>query len=185
MLGLTWADYTLKRVGLGLCCMGMRAPVRELTSGQGLSHAWNMEVVAMGTRGPVPKRSEDRHRRNSPAPVSAPSVSQGAPQPRGSSSWSPAAKRIWKSLGKSGQARFFEPSDWAYAQFVMEEMTRYQDGERQNGQVLTAILSSLTSLMLTEGDRRRVGIELARPSNDGDGEPAKVEVMDKWRQRLG
>lgn len=139
----------------------------------------------MGSRGPVPKRSESRHRRNSPEPTRAPSEAQGAKQPRGSASWSASAKRIWKSLGASGQARFFEPSDWAFAQFVMDEMTRYQDGERQNGQVLTGLLSALTSLMVTEGDRRRAGIELARPTGEGDGEPAQVEVMDKWRQRLG
>lgn len=139
----------------------------------------------MGSRGPVPKRSESRQRRNSPEPTQVPTGVVEVKQPSGSRSWSPSARKIWKSLGDSGQARFFQPSDWAYAQFVMEEITRYQSGDRQNGQVLSGLLSALTSLLMTEGDRRRAGIELTSPQAGKDSGLASVEVMDKWKRKLG
>ncbi len=36
----------------------------------------------------------------------------------------PAARRWYRSLRESSQARFFEPSDWAAAAYVAEMMTR-------------------------------------------------------------
>ena len=51
--------------------------------------------------------------------------------------------------------------------------------------MLATIMSAMSSLLVTEGDRRRVQIELARPNADDSEENTKVAVMDKWRQKLG
>ena len=44
--------------------------------------------------------------------------------PRLPSGAHPAARRWYRSLRESSQARFYEPSDWAAAAFVAEAMTR-------------------------------------------------------------
>ena len=143
----------------------------------------------MGSRGPVPKRSEDRHRRNkkpeselSPVAVIGPPVVVG-PEP--DVEWHPIAADWYGSLADSGMARFYEASDWMTAFFIAHEMTRYLAGERQNGQVLTTILAGMTELGATEGGRRRMGIELARSAGDMSGvDVEKVEAMDRWKLRF-
>ena len=140
----------------------------------------------MGTRGPVPKRTESRQRRNvSEVDVKradgAEDVSQPAPDP----DWHPIATRLWESLGRSGQSRFYEPSDWAVAYSLMDDLSYYKASSKRSGQMLATIMSAMSSLLVTEGDRRRVQIELARPNADDSEENTKVAVMDKWRQKLG
>ncbi|WP_172121380.1 hypothetical protein [Actinomyces faecalis] len=139
----------------------------------------------MGTRGPVPKRSDERHRRNQPSQevVRAP----GAPEvtvPDADPEWHPIAQRLWEGLRQSGQARFYEPSDWALAYSLMEDLSRYKSGAKRSGQMLAAIMSGLSDLLVTEGDRRRVGIELSRPEAGEPRESAGVVEMNEWRRRL-
>jgi hypothetical protein len=105
-------------------------------------------------------------------------------QPRADAAWHPIAKRLWKAMGQSGQASFYEPSDWAVAYSLMEDLSAYKMSRRRSGQMLQTIMSSLAALLLTEGDRRRVQMELERPSADGDEVSAKVEAMSEWRNRL-
>lgn len=139
----------------------------------------------MGTRGPLPKRSEDRQRRNAPErDVVKAAGADVVKQPPASREWHPIAKRLWKAMGESGQSRFYEPSDWAVAYSLMDDLSHYKNGAKRSGQMLQTIMSSLSSLMLTEGDRRRLQIELSRPSAEAEDD-SKVVVMDKWRKRLG
>ena len=139
----------------------------------------------MGTRGPVPKRTESRQRRNAPEvettkAAGADDVAQPSPDP----DWHPIAARLWHSLGESGQSRFYEPSDWAVAYSLMDDLSHYKASSKRSGQMLATIMSALSSLLVTEGDRRRVQIELARPNAEDSEENTKVAVMDKWRQKL-
>lgn len=142
----------------------------------------------MGTRGPVPKHSEDRKRRNSPANdagvekvVVESSVDISIPTP--DANWHPIALRLWDSLALSGQSRFYEPSDWALAYSLMDDLTYYKFATKRSGQMLASIYAQMSSLLITEGDRRRVGIELARKSSE-ELESAGVMEMNKWREAL-
>lgn len=162
-------------------------PVRVGVVAHGVSHMFFCKPgVRMGSRGPVPKRSEDRKRRNKTPGGSVKACGAARVNvPRGNSDWAAVAKRLYKGLRDSGQSRFFEPSDWAFAYFMMDEITRYTECGRQNGQVLSSLLSGLSSLLVTEGERRRVGMELTRSdSQPGDGEK-NVLVMEQWRERMG
>ncbi len=136
--------------------------------------------------GPPPKRDAERRRRNPKTvetttvliddlikePVSIPEVPDG---------WHATAKHWFESLSRSGQAVFYEPSDWATALVLAETLSRelnpqfvaYVDKETGEtvaewvtmpikGSSLAAILKGMTSLMVTEGDRRRLSIELER-----------------------
>ena len=140
----------------------------------------------MGTRGPVPKRTESRQRRNvSDVDVKRADGAEDVSQPAAGPDWHPIAERLWESLGRSGQSRFYEPSDWAVAYSLMDDLSYYKASSKRSGQMLATIMSAMSSLLVTEGDRRRVQIELARPNADDSEENTKVAVMDKWRQKLG
>jgi hypothetical protein len=149
--------------------------------------------------GPPPKRSDQRRRRNEPArPVVKPEGAGEVEVPRANSQWHPTAKRWYASLAASGQSVFFEPSDWAMAYVVAESISRELKPQAivtQSGKVvkvaqppkaasLAAWLKAAGALMMTEGDRRRLGVELQRPQPDGEEATPDVSELDEWRDRL-
>jgi hypothetical protein len=138
----------------------------------------------VGTRGPVPKRSEDRIRRNEPEVATTIALTDGevhipVPDPL----WHPIARQLWDSLSSSGQSKFYESSDWAMAFSLMDDLSYYKSANKRSGQMLASILSAMSTLLVTEGDRRRVGIELARRTSE-ELESAGVAEMKHWQQRL-
>lgn len=104
--------------------------------------------------------------------------------------WHPLAQYLWESFTHSGQSLYYQPTDWALASFVCEtisrellpqiigtrewETTEFIDGSQVTtrrkepiwgpapvkGATLSAIMKSATALMATEGDRRRLQLEL-------------------------
>lgn len=92
--------------------------------------------------------------------------------------WEPAAKEWYLSLHESGQAIFYEPSDWATAWIMAESISRdlapqfvaiaeatgevIRERVPLKGASLGAYLKGFTQLMATEGERRRLRIELER-----------------------
>ena len=90
------------------------------------------------TRGPMPKRSEERRRRNKPEnegdlPLTRtpgnfdseapehPGVFHAKDNPTG---WHPIAIQLYESLEESGQSQWFQPSDWATAFLLCESVSR-------------------------------------------------------------
>lgn len=53
---------------------------------------------------------------------------------------------------------------------------------KRSGQMLQTIMSSLTSLMLTEGERRRARLELAEPKPDV--ESAGVTAINDYKSKM-
>ncbi|MFD9150580.1 hypothetical protein ACFWDF_25555 [Streptomyces diastaticus] len=139
----------------------------------------------MGTRGPIPKRSEERRRVNkvdgpnlakapSGPPVDMPDLP--APDPL----WHPIATDWYLSLQESGQAAFYQPSDWAMARYAAELMSRGLATDKPpNGQYVAALNSVMASLLTTEGDRRRARIELERKKTGPTLAP--VKPLDAYR----
>ncbi len=139
-----------------------------------------------GTRGPVPKRSDQRRRPNKPdMEISRRAGASTVPIPEASPDWHPIAARWYAALGESGQAVFFQPSDWAHAQFIAEAMSRLCFSERMSGQMFAAIDSASTKLMVTEGDRRRLRVELEAAQAVDEDAAAGVALMEEWREKLG
>lgn len=144
----------------------------------------------MGTRGPIPERSEARRRRNKDdgpellkAPSGAPADLPELPEPE--PLWHPIATDWYLSLRESGQAAFYQPSDWAVARYAAHLMSRVLMSERDpNGQLVAALNSVMSSLLTTEGDRRRARMELERKKPQG-GSPAKVTALDDYRSAFG
>lgn len=85
----------------------------------------------MGSRGPVGKRLADVQGHKSKAELSPVSLTvvgaQPVVQPEAPDYWCPVAFRLWESMGQSGQSRFYEPSDWAFAWLMMDLVGRFSD----------------------------------------------------------
>lgn len=154
----------------------------------------------MGTRGPVPKRTDQRRRVNKPTkPTAKAAGAKSVTIPRPDPGWHPAAKRFYAALQKSGQAKFYEPSDWQLAWLTSESLSR--DLKPQviginettgkpvfaivplKGASLAAYLKAFNALLVTEGDRRRLGIELER-SGATQPDTGDVPSLDDYRKRL-
>lgn len=123
--------------------------------------------------------------------------------------WEPLTKEFYASFAKSGQSIWMEPTDWMTAYALMETLDRWlkpqdikvgesrpavQEGgevtyvfEQKRvpmpGGVLTAILKGLTSLMATEGDRRRLRIELERQKRLDEAASGGSNVVDIVQRR--
>lgn len=183
----------------------------------------------MGSRGPVRKRDAERRRRNKdgvdtlvvdlsetlaaeveiPAP---PMIHEVVDEDTGEveeldepvHAWHPTAVAWYLSLTRSGQAIFYEPSDWALAFLTAEQISLAlesrpvqtgvdEDGKPcytymqmpMNGAQLAAILKSASALMSTEGDRRRLSIELDRQKQrDAIANDDNVVSIVKTREEL-
>lgn len=174
----------------------------------------------MGERGPVPKPSGQRRRRNAPERpvVSAPAKAQekasksgkrgddgGAKRPPVDAKWHPIAKAWYLGLGESLQSAFYEPSDWALARLLAEVITRELAEQPLldmsgrpvvdkkgapvmvrrpvKGASLAAILKGMSSLLTSEGDRRRLQIELRGAPGADTEESGNVADLGAWRAR--
>jgi hypothetical protein len=146
--------------------------------------------VTMGAHGPIPKRSEERRRRNKDdgpellqAPSGPPAHLPDLPEPE--DSWHEIAVDWYLSLRESGQAAFYQPSDWATARYAAELMSRLLKSDRSpNGQLVAALNSVMSTLLTTEGDRRRARIELERKPAV-QAAPASVTAIADYQSRIG
>jgi hypothetical protein len=141
----------------------------------------------MGARGPIGKRSEERMgHRSKEEKDSVTKAPSGPPAdlpdlPDADPLWHPIAADWYLALRKSGQSAFYQPSDWAVARYAADLMSKVLMSERgPNGQLVAALNSVMSSLLTTEGDRRRARMELERkkPASQGD---ADVTVLDDYR----
>lgn len=151
----------------------------------------------------MPKRSDQRRRRNAPeTPIEqAPAYPLAKGQPPADERWHRIAAAWYESLGRSGQSQFYEPSDWATAHLIAESISRDlkpqvvgvhpETGEPVmatiplKGASLAAYLKAMTALLVTEGDRRRAGVELQRVRQDPEAErEAGVAQLADYADRL-
>ena len=151
--------------------------------------------------GPPPKKDAERRRRNttpdggiSAIPADVVNLDETIHRevviPDADENWEPLTKAYWESFACSGQALYYEPSDWMTAYTLMEMLDRWlkpQDvrvgeirpAQQEGGEVtyvfeqkivampgatMNSILKGLTALMATEGDRRKLRLELERKS---------------------
>lgn len=123
---------------------------------------------------PVPKRSEERIRRNKPdiplekveteGVVSVPHLGLDKPHK--------LVKSLYESLRLSGQVKYFEPTDWQLARVTLHILDEQLKAGRMNSQILATVFSNLSDLLVSEGARRRMRIEIERV------ESADVEITD-------
>lgn len=142
-----------------------------------------------GAGGPPPKRSDQRRRTNKTAgedriggATIAAAIPCVAPKP---GEWSHGITQWYSSLGESGQSVYYSASDWASAWLMAEAMNAELEAEQTiKSSTLAAWLKLCSSLLVTEGDRRRAALEL-RVEEPEQETPAAVTDMRSWREGLG
>lgn len=136
--------------------------------------------------GPVPNRSDQRRRRNKDdidiekaAPANEATIPDANPE------WVPAVTRWYEALGESGQAVFYESSDWAQAWILADLLNSQMDSFKPNGMIISAWLHGAGELLTTEGARRRMRIELAKGKKADPEQVAAIASLDAFRDRFG
>ncbi|QGH79677.1 terminase small subunit [Gordonia phage Anon] len=148
-----------------------------------------------GTRGPIGKRDDERVRRNKPDQDTATVTAIGPVQipEMGDLSYQgethPLIPDLYQSIKDSAAVQFYEPTDWQVARLTLytlnQELIAAQHlGKPIGAMKLTAINQLMSSLLLTEGDRRRARIEIER-APEGQAEGQVLEVSDRFAQLLG
>jgi hypothetical protein len=131
--------------------------------------------------GPIPKHSSERLRTNKDVvPIETISVVGMVEQPDlGMDDPHPLTLSLYTSLGLSAQSKYYEPSDWEFARYTMHFVDRILKSNQPSAVMLASINTMLTNLLVTEGDRRRVRIEVERENTMGQ----LVDVAEVFRQR--
>lgn len=140
----------------------------------------------MGTRGPIPKRSDQRRRENKPEiPIDTAPAAEDVQIPLPGAHWVPPVAYWYCSLAESGQSCFYEPSDWATAWIWAEMLDRaFSQGMHVNSQLVTAWAAGASELLTTEGARRRLRIELAKAVQSDPDADSAVTALDDFRSRF-
>lgn len=131
----------------------------------------------------IPKREDQRRRRNKDGPPVTKGAARGTSFiPAGDPNWHPLATQLYDSLENSGQSDFFEESDWAYAQIVCEALSRnLNQGGRMSAQMFQAVDSAMSKLLVTEGDRRRLRVELEKaPEAENPDEADAISRIEEY-----
>lgn len=137
----------------------------------------------MAAPGPIPKRSEERIRRNkddteitkieASGPVDQPDLGFDDPHP--------IIADLWKSMGESAQSNYYEPSDWQAARYTLHFADGLLKSSRPSAQMFAGVHSAMTDLLITEGARRRVRMEIDRDKTTA----SVVDISDEIKKRMG
>lgn len=140
----------------------------------------------MGSRGPVPKRSDQRRRRNAEPNgkvTKAPAGAVVAEIPEAEADWLPIVRETYLSFAMSGQSRFYEPSDWQLLRLSCH-LANLQVGAEKPSAVMWQVINGMWSdLLATEGERRRARMELER--TEPTAEDPAITIMAKYRRAAG
>lgn len=161
--------------------------------------------------GPVPKKDAERRRRNK-TPESGGSTSAIPAEvvnvdellvgeveiPVPDEDWHPIAKQIYEAQTKSGQVLWMEPSDWSMLYLLCESISRDLNpqvvGITEEGDVvkdviplkgasLSSYLKAFEALLMAEGGRRRLRIELERQKRLDAAADGAAKVVDIVQRR--
>lgn len=154
--------------------------------------------------GPAPKKDAERRRRNTTPEASGSlsaipaevinlddlALSGEVEIPAADEKWHPIAKQVYQAQRDSGQVLFMEPSDWAMLYLLCESISRdlnpqfvglTEAGEPVHeiiplkGASLNAYLKGFNDLLVAEGGRRKLRLELER-KNRLDAAAGAVET---------
>lgn len=137
----------------------------------------------VATRGPVPKRSTERRRTNKTGMETTAAMAGQVRVPSCPPHLHDVAKRWYRSLRQSGEAQFYEPSDWAAALYVAEAMSRNLEQEKRfSAQLFGVVWNAMNDLLTTEQARRRARIEVERALAEPESDTPTA--LDEYRARL-
>jgi hypothetical protein len=123
----------------------------------------------------MPNRSDDltpagERKRKERGTAATRGKSNPASIPSPDPEWCHAAGMMWNAMLESGGAAYFESSDYAVLYMVCDQIDHlYQQGGRRSPEYLRVIMQTLGSLLATEGERRKLHIELQKAPDDDEG----------------
>lgn len=139
--------------------------------------------------GPIPKRASERTRTNKTNESGASTeVTKGTATdvswPKADSAWDDYTTDWYNGLKKSGMSAYYQQSDVAMARIIANEMSLYQrDTSRRSSMMFAALMTAMTGLGVTEGERRRMRIELEAPKKQEKS--ASVTAIEDYKKALG
>jgi hypothetical protein len=143
----------------------------------------------VASRGPLPKRSGTHlgHRSRAQDAAVTKALLSGVTGPASvDRRWHPVAKRWYRAIQQSGQAQFFEPTDWALAWYVAHEMSRSLSGNVAfwSSNNVKNVMAAAEALLSTESSRRRARIEVERQPQGTGTTGGKPKELREYRTRL-
>jgi hypothetical protein len=134
----------------------------------------------VGIKGPIPDRSDQVVRRNIREPIDKIQAIGVVPIPDlGIPNAHPLAVDLYEAMRESAQSKYYEPTDWQMARLTMHVLSDMLHS-KPSAMMLASVNTMLTALLLTEGDRRRVRLEVER-----NQEGAKVlDIAEMFRKKL-
>lgn len=136
-----------------------------------------------GRGGPPPKRSDQRRRANKTEGLEKAITSEDQEYGRSlinTKAHTALGRRCWEAARHSGQAQFYEATDWWTVELLVHSVDAYMQKPRAG--MLASIQALMTSLLFTEGDRRRARLELEREAPVEEAPDASN--LDEYRRRL-
>ena len=130
--------------------------------------------------GPVPKRSEERRRRNVTPGLERPEAGPVAKPRAALTSWQPSTRAWYDALFVSGQSRFYEQTDAEMAWLAATILDAIYTSPKVNPPLLAQFLTMSGELLASEGSRRRLRIELVRET---EAAPAPIQIAE-YRERF-
>lgn len=88
-------------------------------------------------------------------PLSSEYLDREAPE-----DWHPIARDLWNSIKTSGQIDFMQDTDVVMVWSLCDDLSLYKKAGKRSSMMFSAIHTAMGSLLFTEGDRRRVRMEL-------------------------
>lgn len=140
----------------------------------------------MGARGPVPKRSDQRVRRNKTGEdgleVTKLEVVGEVRQPELDFGYEPhpLVRDFWIAVGDSGYTKTYEPSDWQYLRLALYVLDEMLHSKNISAMKLAEVNKMMAALLVAEGDRRRVKLEVER----SEAEAEIFDISDQLRNML-
>lgn len=114
----------------------------------------------MAGRGPIPKRPDQRRRRNAPAiPLVKVCGAASAPPPL-AIEVCPVVADWYASLADGPEARFYTPALWQRARLVAKMLDGVLTSGRPSAQMYAALQADMRALLVDAGELRRLGIEV-------------------------
>jgi hypothetical protein len=137
--------------------------------------------------GPVPNHSDDLARDRSRKGGDQMPLTKGTRRetewPEPDPEWHHLAIDVYNGCRNSGQADFYQQSDIALLASLCDDLSYAKNRVQRSGQLLQTIYTNMSNLLVSEGDRRRVRIELDEPKQETDS--ASLSLMSDYREGLG
>ena len=138
--------------------------------------------------GPVGKRDNERTRRNKTNEAGLTTkrgIARGVLRwEKPSEGWVDPVKKMYESFRDSGMYQFFEQSDVQMVWFACEGMQAWYDGGCRSANQFQFVSNLLGALGATEGERRRMRIELELENNETSAEDVAVAKITNLQSRM-